>query len=85
VESVLSEGRKGLQIQRYKGLGEMNADQLWDTTLDPDSRRLLKVKVDEGVDNSEVFSDLMGDEVIKRREFIQESITSGDLVVNLDI
>jgi DNA gyrase subunit B len=85
VESVLSEGRKGLQIQRYKGLGEMNADQLWDTTLDPDSRRLLKVKVDEGVDNSEVFSDLMGDEVIKRREFIQESISSGDLVVNLDI
>ena len=85
VESVLSEGRKGLQIQRYKGLGEMNADQLWDTTLDPDSRRLLKVKLDEGVDNSEVFSDLMGDEVIKRKEFIQESITSGDLVVNLDI
>ena len=85
VEAVLSEGRKGLQIQRYKGLGEMNADQLWDTTLDPDSRRLLKVKVDEGVDNSEVFSDLMGDEVIKRREFIQESISSGDLIVNLDI
>ena len=85
VEAVLSEGRKGLQIQRYKGLGEMNADQLWDTTLDPDSRRLLKVKVDEGIDNSEVFSDLMGDEVIKRREFIQESISSGDLIVNLDI
>jgi DNA gyrase subunit B len=85
VESVLLEGRKGLQIQRYKGLGEMNADQLWDTTLDPDARRLLKVKLDKGVDNSEVFSDLMGDEVIKRREFIQESISSGDLVVNLDI
>ena len=85
VEAVLSEGRKGLQVQRYKGLGEMNADQLWDTTLDPDSRRLLKVKVDEGIDNSEVFSDLMGDEVIKRREFIQESISSGDLIVNLDI
>ena len=85
VEAVLSEGRKGLQIQRYKGLGEMNADQLWDTTLDPNSRRLLKVKVDEGIDNSEVFSDLMGDEVIKRREFIQESISSGDLIVNLDI
>jgi len=75
----------GVSIQRYKGLGEMNADQLWDTTLDPDSRRLLKVKVDEGIDNSEVFSDLMGDEVIKRREFIQESISSGDLIVNLDI
>ena len=85
VEAVLSEGRKGLQVQRYKGLGEMNADQLWDTTLDPDSRRLLKVKVDEGIDNSEVFSDLMGDEVIKRREFIQESISSGDMIVNLDI
>ena len=85
VEAVLSEGRKGLQVQRYKGLGEMNADQLWDTTLDPDSRRLLKVRVDDGIDNSEVFSDLMGDEVIKRREFIQESISSGDLTVNLDI
>ena len=85
IESIFSEGRKGLQIQRYKGLGEMNAEQLWDTTLDPDSRRLLRVKIDSGVDNSGIFADLMGDEVIKRREFIQDSIESGDLVANLDI
>ena len=85
IESIFVEGRKGLQIQRYKGLGEMNAEQLWDTTLDPDSRRLLRVKIDSGVDNSGIFADLMGDEVIKRREFIQDSIESGDLVANLDI
>ena len=85
IESIFEEGRKGLQIQRYKGLGEMNADQLWETTLDPDGRRLLKVKIDSSVDNSGIFADLMGDEVIKRREFIQDSITSGDLAVNLDI
>ena len=85
IESIFSEGRRGLQIQRYKGLGEMNAEQLWDTTLDPDSRRLLRVKIDSGVDNSGIFADLMGDEVIKRREFIQDSIESGDLVANLDI
>ena len=74
-----------ISIQRYKGLGEMNAEQLWDTTLDPESRRLLRVKIDSGVDNSGIFADLMGDEVIKRREFIQDSIESGDLVANLDI
>ena len=85
IESIFIEGRKGLQIQRYKGLGEMNAEQLWDTTLDPESRRLLRVKIDSGVDNSGIFADLMGDEVIKRREFIQDSIESGDLVANLDI
>ena len=85
IESIFMEGRKGLQIQRYKGLGEMNAEQLWDTTLDPESRRLLRVKIDSGVDNSGIFADLMGDEVIKRREFIQDSIESGDLVANLDI
>ena len=60
-------------------------DRLWDTTLDPESRRLLRVKIDSGVDNSGIFADLMGDEVIKRREFIQDSIESGDLVANLDI
>ena len=65
IESIFIEGRKGLQIQRYKGLGEMNAEQLWDTTLDPESRRLLRVKIDLGVDNSGIFADLMGDEVIK--------------------
>tara|TARA_B100001113_G_scaffold113436_1_gene92185 strand:- start:999 stop:3488 length:2490 start_codon:yes stop_codon:yes gene_type:complete len=85
IDSIFIEGRKGLQIQRYKGLGEMNAEQLWDTTLDPESRRLLRVKIDSGVDNSGIFADLMGDEVIKRREFIQDSIESGDLVANLDI
>ena len=63
----------------------MNADQLWETTLDPNGRRLLKVKIDSSVDNSGIFADLMGDEVIKRREFIQDSISSGELAVNLDI
>ena len=85
VESVLSEGRKGLQIQRYKGLGEMNADQLWDATIDAESRRVVKVKGEEGGDNSEGFSELMGDEGIKRRELMQERMSSGYLVVNLDI
>ncbi len=87
IEAIFSEGRKGLQIQRYKGLGEMNAEQLWDTTLDPESRRLLRVKIAEHNkgDISELFSGLMGDEVSKRREFIQDSIESGDLVANLDI
>ena len=85
IESIFNEGRKGLQIQRYKGLGEMNAEQLWDTTLDPDSRRLLRVKINREEDNSQIFADLMGDEVIKRREFIQDSIESGDLFANLDI
>jgi DNA gyrase subunit B len=82
LDAVFNAGKKGLTMQRYKGLGEMNAEQLWETTLDPNVRSLLQVRISEATEADALFSRLMGDEVEPRREFIQENALS---VANLDV
>ncbi len=82
MELVMTSARKGLSVQRYKGLGEMNPDQLWETTMDPATRILLQIAIEDAIEADSTFSTLMGDQVEPRRKFIEDHAPE---VRNLDV